>query len=352
MTPRQLAPAMTPVERVSAVLGRTTPDRVPLALALTLHGGKALGMSIRDFYADPRNVVEGHVRLHARYGADIVPGTWYAPLEHEAWGGDVLWFDDGPPNAGAPVIRRPEQIASLEAPRPADSPRAMAMLSSIAGLRERLGPGVAILGGVVSANSLPIMLMGFEAYLNLLLEQRPLWERLVRTVEEWTVAWGNAQLAAGATGLAYFDPMASSTIVPPELYRATGRVVATRTIARLNGPTVTLLASGRTLPVVDDVAATGTRGLGISSLDDLEEASAACRGKLAVVGALNGIEMRRWTPADAEAHVRRVIRWAGPGGLVVSDNHGEIPFPVADETIMAIAEAVRRWGRYPIAPDV
>lgn len=346
------APVYTPVTRTVTALTRGQPDRVPFALALTLHGGQILGMSIKEFYADPKNVVEGHVRLHDRYGADIVPGTWYAPLEHEAWGGDVTWFDDGPPNSGAPVITDPEQILSLEAPRPEDSRRTLGMLESIAGLRARLGPDVAILGGVVSPNSLPIMLMGFEAYLNVLLERRDLWDRLVRVVEEWTVAWGNAQLAAGATGLAYFDPVASSTIVPPSLYRETGKVVAKRTIARLNGATATLLASGRTIPVAGDIAETGTLALGISVLDDLDEATAACRGRLAVVGALNGIEMRHWSAADAEAAVRRVIRAAAEGGLVVCDNHGEIPFYVADDTLMAIADAVRTWGRYPIAPDV
>ncbi len=344
-------PELTPLGRVVAALTRQTPDRVPLILPLTLHGGQALGISIREFYSDPRNVIEGQVRLHDRYGADAVPGSWYAPLEHEVWGGEVLWFDDGPPNAGLPIVTA-ERIPLLESPRPEDSPRSMAMLEAIAGLRERLGPDVAIIGAVVSPNSLPIMLMGFEPYLQLVLDRRPLWDRLVRVVEEWSVAWGNAQLAAGASGLVYFDPMASSTIVPPALYRATGKRVATRVIARLAGPTVTMLASGRSIPVIGDLAETGTLGVGISSLDDVDEAAALCRGRLAIVGALNGIEMRHWSAADAEAEVRRLVRAAGPGGLVVCDNHGEIPFPVTDETLMAIADAVRRWGRYPLSPDV
>lgn len=341
----------TPLTRVVAALSRQQPDRVPLALQLTLHGGRILGMSIREFYADPANVVEGHVRLREKFGSDTVPGTWYAPLEHEAWGGDVIWFDDGPPNAGAPIFG-PEGIPFLEPPRPEDSPRAMGMLISIAGLRERLGPDVPIVGGVVSPNSLPIMLMGFEPYLRLLLDDRPRWERLVRTIEPWTVAWGNAQLAAGATALAYFDPVASSTIVPPELYRETGQQVAKRVIPQLRGGTVTLLASGRTVPVIPDIAETGTMALGISSLDDLDEAAAACRGRLAIVGALNGIEMRHWSPAQAEAEVRRMIRAAAPGGLMICDNHGEIPFAVGEETLLAIREAVHRWGRFPLDPAV
>lgn len=345
------AAPMTALDRVVTALGRGQPDRVPLALQTTLHGGQILGMSIKAYYADPKNVVEGHIRLRDRYGSDTVPGSWYAPLEYEAWGGEVLWFDDGPPNAGAPLFKA-EHIALLEAPRPQDSPRALAMLASITGLRERLGPDVPIVGGIVSPNSLPIMLMGFEGYLRLLLDDRPGWDRLVRIVEGWSIAWGKAQLAAGASALAYFDPMASSTIIPPTLYRETGKVVAQRVLPQLPCGTVTMLASGRTLPVIDDIADTPTMGVGISSLDDLDEAVAACRGRLSIVGALNGIEMRRWTPADAEAEIRRTIRSAASTGLLICDNHGEIPFAVKDETLLAIAEAVRRWGRFPLDPEV
>ncbi len=346
-------PVMTPLERVATALSCREPDRVPMALAVGLHAGKQLGIPLPEVYTDPRNVVEGMLRLTARYGSDVVQGTWYAPLEHEAWGGETIFFEDGPPNAGAPVIRSVDAIPSLEPPRPADHRRATWMLASIAELRRRLGPDVPILGGVVSPNSLPIMLMGFNAYLDLLLERRDRWWQLVDRVAEWTVAWGNAQLAAGATALAYFDPVASSTIVPPALYAETGAVVAKRVLPRLGGPTATLLASGRALPVIPALLGTGTQAIGPSSQEDLAEVVAAVGGRAAVVGTLNGLAMRHWTEAEAEAEVRRVIDIAGPGGgFLLCDNHGEIPFQVPDATLAAIAEAVRRWGRYPLPGPV
>ena len=68
-----------------------------------------------------------------------------------------------------------------------------------------------------------------------------------------------------------------------------------------------------------------------------------------MLGNLNAIEMRRWTPAQAEAEVKRAIAAAGPGGgFVLSDNHGEIPWQVPESVLMAIAAAVRKWGNYPL----
>ena len=62
--------------------------------------------------------------------------------------------------------------------------------------------------------------------------------------------------------------------------------------------------------------------------------------------------MRHWTPEQAEAAVRTAIRKAGRGGgFILADNHGEIPWQVPDTVLMAIAQAVARWGRYPLADD-
>jgi uroporphyrinogen decarboxylase len=101
--------------------------------------------------------------------------------------------------------------------------------------------------------------------------------------------------------------------------------------------------------VIDDLAQTGTAAIGVSALEDLAEVKRACAGRLTVLGNLNGIEMRRWTPAQAEAAVKEAIAKAAPGGgFILSDNHGEIPWQVPDDILTAVSEAVRRWGKYPL----
>jgi uroporphyrinogen decarboxylase len=68
-----------------------------------------------------------------------------------------------------------------------------------------------------------------------------------------------------------------------------------------------------------------------------------------VLGNLNALEMRRWTPEQAEASVKEAVEKAGRGGrFILSDNHGEIPWQVSDDVLRAVADAVERWGRYPL----
>ena len=339
---------MTSLERVLTTLGHKEPGRVPLFLLVTMHGAKELGMGLQEYFSLGENVAEGQLRLREKYGHDCLYSILYAPLEIEAWGGEVIFRDDGPANSGEPMILDVEQIRSLEPPDVATSPVLARALRATEILKER-SHDVPIVGSVVSPFSLPVMQLRFEAYLDLMLEHRDLFDRLMAVNEEFCVAWANAQFAAGATAVGYFDPVSSTTVVTPQVYLDTGFKVAQRTIARIKGPTATHFASGRCAGIIDDVAQTGTAIAGVSGEEDLAALKRAAAGRLTLLGNLNGITMRRWTAQQAEVEVKAAIAAAAPGGgFILSDNHGEIPFQVPDEMLLAIAEATRRWGRYPI----
>ncbi len=343
------ADRMTPAERIGTTLGHSEPDRVPFLLPTILQGARELGLSIREYFSRADHVVEGQLRLRERYGHDALFGFMYASEELEPWGGETLFRDDGPPNAGAPVIRTPEDIAGLEPPDIDSSPALRRVLTVIERLRERVGDEVPIMGVAIAPFSLPVMQMGFEAYLDLMHERPDLLDHLLGVNEAFCVAWCNAQLDAGATAISYTDPVSSPTIVPPELARRHAFPVTQRVLGALRGPAAMGLASGRCLAIVDDVAGVGAVGVSASCQEDLAEVKAACRGRLTVMGPLNAIEMRRWTPEQAEEQVRAAIAAAGPGGgFVLTDNHGEIPWQVPDEVLDAVAAAVQRWGRYPL----
>jgi uroporphyrinogen decarboxylase len=343
------SPQMTSLQRVLTTLGYKEPDRVPFFLLLTMHGAKELGMNIKDYFSRAENVVEGQIRMRAKYRHDCYFPFFYAGVEVEALGGEILYSEDGPPNTGEPIIHRPEDIDSLQPPEITGNPSLQKVLSAIQQLKVKTGVEAPIIGVVMSPFSLPVMQMGFEGYLDLMHEQPERFNRLMAVNEAFCVAWANAQLAAGATAICYFDPVSSTTIVDSEMYKRTGKQVACRTIAQINGPTATHFASGRCLPIIDQVAETGTAIIGISVDEDPAEIKTKCAGRLSLLGNLNGIEMRRWSTDQAEARVKELIARAAPGGgFILADNHGEIPFQVPDETLMAISDAVYTWGRYPI----
>ncbi len=340
---------MSSLQRVLTTLGHKEPDRVPFFLLATMHGAKELDLSIEEYFAKAENVVEGQLRMQAKYRDDCLTSFFYLAIEVEAWGSEVIFYDDGPPNSGAPFIRSAEDIKHLEPPNIEETACLLKVLKTTELLKAKVGDETPIIGVAISPFSLPVMQMGFDKYIELMVEQPDLFERLMKVNEAFCVAWSNAQLKAGATAIAYVDPVSSTTITPREMYLKTGFKVAQQTLAQIKGPTATLMASGRCLPIVGDLAQTGTAIVGVSVLEDLTEIKAACRNKVTVLGNLNGIEMRRWTPQQAEKEVKEAIAKAGAGGgFILSDNHGEIPWQVPDEVLMAISEAVHKWGHYPL----
>jgi uroporphyrinogen decarboxylase len=293
--------------------------------------------------------VEGQLRLRAKYRHDCIYNFFYAALEVEAWGCEVIYRDGGPPNSGMPFIRDFQDIKNLEPPKIEETSCLRKVLKSAQMLKEKIGEDAPIIGVVMSPFSLPVMQLGFDRYIELMYERPDLFNQLMKINEKFCIQWANAQLKAGSTAICYFDPVSSTTISTKDMYLKTGFEVAKRAIAKINGPTATHMASGRCLPIIGDIAKTGTAIIGVSWLENLEELKAKCRNKLSVLGNLNGVEMRSWSPEQAEEEVKKIISQAGSGGgFILSDNHGEIPWEVPDEVLTAISEAVHKWGQYPM----
>lgn len=339
----------TSLHRLMTTVNHKEPDRVPFFLPLTMHGAKELGVSIKEYYSRAESVVEGQLRMLKKYRHDGVYGFFYASAETEAWGGEVIFFEDGPPNSGEPFIRKPEDIRNLIPPKVSESRCLAKVLKTDQMLKARLGSDVPIIGVVISPFSLPVMQMGFEKYIELIYEQPELFDQLMKVNEEFCVEWANAQLKAGATIICYYDPVSSTTIIPREMYQRTGFIVSKRTIARIKGPTATGMASARCLPIIKEIQETGTKIIGACTIDDMAEMKMACKEKLVIMGSLNGIEMCRWKPDEAESIVKESIAKLGSGGgYILSDNHGEIPYQVQEDVLLAISDAVYKWGSYPL----
>jgi uroporphyrinogen decarboxylase len=341
--------SMTALERVVATVGQREPDRVPFFLLLAMQGARELGMSIEEYFSRGEHVAEAQVRMQARYGQDCLYAFFYASLETRAFGGETLFSEDGPPNAGRPILQSASDIRSLRVPVIEESKVLAPVLTAISLMKAEVGGQLPIIGVVMSPFSLPVMQLGFEGYLEVINDDPALFWRLMAINEEFCTAWANAQLAAGANIICYFDPLSSPTIIPKETYLQTGYLVAKRTLPRIHGPIATHLASGRCLSILDELVESAPVALAVSALESLSTVKAACRHRTTVVGNLNGVEMCRWTADEAEHEVKRAIAAAGGGGgFILSDNHGEIPWQVPETVLMAMSDAVKRWGNYPL----
>jgi len=340
---------ITSLQRVLTSLGHSEPDRVPFFLLLSMHGAKELNMSIKEYFSLPDNVVEGQLRLREKFKDDCYYTFFYAGIEIEAMGGKVIFTNDGPPNVSTPIIKNIDDIAKLKHISIKESPHLNKVLETTRKLKKTIGDDAPIIGVVMSPFSLPIMQMGFSGYLDLLYDHPKEFNQLMTYNEKFCIDWGRAQIESGATAICYFDPFSSPTMIPKEVFLKTGFEIGKSTISGIAGPVAIHLASGITLPIADELSQIGAAVLGVSVNEDLAELKSKYKGKISLLGNLNAVEMRRWDKETAEREVQKAIKKAGPGGgFILSDNHGEIPYQVSDEVLIAISDAVHKYGHYPI----
>jgi uroporphyrinogen decarboxylase len=340
---------MNSLERTMAAISHNEPDRVPLFLLLSLYGAKEMEIPIRSYFSKPENIMKAQLKMREKYRNDCIYTFFYAPIETEAFGGEVIFVDDGPPNSGEPFIKSIEQISGIEIPRIEDTVCLKRVLEATALLKSAVGNETPIIGVVMSPFSLPVMQMGFAEYLELMYFRAPEFERLMQINQEFCVTWANAQLEPGATAICYFDPLASPNIIERDKYLATGHRIAKHTIGRIKGPVATHLASGIAFPVIQDIISTGSVVIGFSADDDLVKIKKAAKNKICLLGNLNGVDMVNWSTDKVNEEVKNIIIKAGlGGGLILSDNHGEIPWQVPDSVLMEISEAVSQFGTYPM----
>lgn len=339
---------MNSFERVMSAISHREPDRVPVFLLLSLYGAKELEMHPKQYFAKAENIIKAQLKMREKYNNDCLYTFLYAPVEIEAFGAEVIYADDGPPNSGDPFIKDIDQILSMKIPEAEKTPCLNKVLEVTWQLKKEVKDTVPIIGVVMSPFSLPVMQVGFEKYLEMIYTQKDYFDALMRLNEEFCVGWANAQLAAGATAICYFNPLASPNMIEKQMYLTTGYPVDKRTLSRINGPTATHLASGVTYPVIEEIIATGSAVVGFSTDDDLALLKEATKGRICLMGCLNGIEMVNWDHKKTSFAVKEIISKAGEGGgLILSDNHGEIPWQVPEEVLLEISEAAMTHGVYP-----
>ena len=340
---------MTSMERFVASLLLKTPDKVPLCLFFSSYGAKEQQLSIKEYFKQPELVAKTQLHLQQKYKTDCLYTFSYAPLEIEAFGGEVLFSQDGTPNAGEPIIKNDLDINNLELPKISQTPCLLRTLEVTSKLKIAVKETVPIIGVVMSPFSLPIMQMGFENYLNLLYLNKPYFLKLMHKNIEFCTAWANAQLKAGATTIFYFDPLSSGDFITRNLFLSTGYKVAQKTLSYINGFYGVNTASAKVTAILEDLINLEAKYVSFSTNDDIVSIKQAAAKRICLVGNLNGIKMVNWSEAEIVSNVKSVIKHAGrDGGLMLAESHGEIPWQVSEKVLLGISAAVEEFGRYPL----
>ncbi|HPE68613.1 MAG TPA: uroporphyrinogen decarboxylase family protein [Thermotogota bacterium] len=331
---------MTPMERVMAALEHRVPDRVPFVYGFSFYGAKVCNCAVEDYFSDPALVARTQLELQRHFQHDNLVPFFYGSLEIEAFGGTSIFRPGFPPNSGPPIFSDMRSLKGVTLPDPEKEPlRRVLEVTRI--LKREVGDTIPLMGMVVSPFSLPAMQLGLDRYLEVLTTEPDFFHALMDVNIPFCIRWANAQLEAGATALVYFDPVSSPTLIPRPLFLRTGFEVARQVLPKINGPLAFHFASGRSKLVLEDLLQLPFVGFAPGLLENQREIFHLLGKKAALIGGLNNIEMVRWTPEDVQRNLLPLLALGKNGGLVISDQHGEVVWETPWEVLEQVSRLIR-----------
>lgn len=340
---------LSSMERVLTTMSMKEPDRVPLFLMATHRCAKFFDLSIKNYFSNPENVAKGQLVLMREYNNDCLNPFYSAAHEVAAFGMEVIYSEDGPPNAGEPIIKNYEDILKLELPDVKQSKPLKDSLRAIDLLKSQVGNTIPISGAVISPFTLPILQMGFGKYIELLYERPDLLKQLLKINTEFCTQWANLQLSAGATFISIIDSMAVSSVTPKPMYMQLGYPSFQKSVSEIRSAVAIATSSASTASITEEILSAGIKAILVSHEDDLTEIKKQVNGRATLLGNLNGIQMCNWSRSDAEISVKTAINSAAEGGgFVLCDSLGDLPYQVSEATLRTIAEAVNEYGTYSL----
>ncbi|HUX99132.1 MAG TPA: uroporphyrinogen decarboxylase family protein [Candidatus Deferrimicrobium sp.] len=201
--------------------------------------------------------------------------------------------------------------------------------------------------------------MGMEFFVKQLYTNRDFIARVFNTYTDFTIAWYNSYMDAGAEVFVESGDLAfkTGTFMSPKLfdelllpcYKRLTDAVHSR------GGKIILHSDGHITPLLDFIVNCGFDGL--HSLEptagvDLALVKKKVGHKLCLLGNIDtGQVLTKGTQAEVEAAVQFAIKTAGPGGgfiLSAANMHPAINV----QNLRWMVEAVHKFGRYPLSSDV
>jgi uroporphyrinogen decarboxylase len=330
---------MTGLERIGAAFEGRFADRRAFTLTMPLYGARLAGIPLGDYFRDPEAYRRGQAAVVARYDPDIVFGPFALAFEAAAWGAELVWPANAPPNVRSP-IQDPELL--LAAPRPDASPWLRYLVEAVrrvaadnAGRR----PVAAIL---TCPSELPALLLGIDAWMDIFLFDQARARRLLELSAAHFLAMAAALFEAGAAIIATPVMFANPRIFPPSIAAGRLQPYLAEVFGAAGGPILFhhgAVPLAEYLPMFSELP--GVVGFLLDERDDFARAREAIGPGRLLLGGLTGPLLRG---RDAEA-----LRLAARGALermrqdpsfVLASGAADIPWDSDPEALDALVAEI------------
>ena len=333
---------MTSRERVMAALAGDRVDRTPVCNPTSVATVELMDL-VDAHFPDANRDAEKMSRLAAtsytELGFDSVMPVFTIIQESSALGCDIQW--EGKDNWPTVRMSSPIWKTADDVSMPSDflnHPDITCVLDAIRLLRREFGDEVAIIGKTMGPWTLGYHVYGVEPFLLMSIDDPGHTQLCLDRMKEITIAFGRAQIDAGADALTLPDH-ATGDLVSGEYYRDFLRDLHTELVDEIPIPLI-LHICGRTVDRMDYIAGTGLAAFHYDSKNAPAESMEIVEDRIALIGNINNPEtLFSKGPDDVAAEVTANLE----AGVQLIGPECAIPLQTSIENLKAIPRTVRDW---------
>jgi len=340
---------MSPLETLSAAITGQPAHRIPIFCNLLDQGAKELNMPLEQYYSKGEYVADAQLKMLKRYGYDNVWSLSYVGKEAQLLGCQkILFAKNGVPNVADFVIKSWDDIPTFEIPEDIIlHPHWQSIADCLKILQHEVGSTHPICAYVTASTTLPILLMGMDKWMELVLTGPvSLRDELLRKCSDFVQQEIAALRDAGANVIIYATPFGSPYFIPKKMIADWSMPWMQRDL--IAGPDNIVYYCG--MAPLNTVTELVIDKLNINLFypapeDDISESKRLINGKGLTSGVIDDIKMIHWTKQQTRDEVKRIIEIGKPGGHFLFGT-GLMPLDIPEENIIALLDAAFEYGRY------
>ena len=344
---------LTPLQRFAAYGRGEALDRLPCVPIIGNSSARLIGAKVSAFRGNGPLIAEAQIAAYRAFGYDVIRVFTDLYQMAEAMGATVHYPEDETAYLAAPSISSVADIGRLTPLNPLTDGNLPAHLEAMGRVVDAVGTEVPVTGAVTCPFTTASFLIGAETLVRLTLKNPEAVRRLCEVALESALRYSEAIIAVGASP-SLTDPMSSSTVISPRLFREFSLPYLKRLIDYIQsrGKSVTLHICGKSARIWEAMVEAGADCLSIDNEASLAEAKLAIGHRARLMGNVRPSEiMLQGTTAEVRRAVFAGIAeaWDSPKGYIVASGCSrptETPFA----NIQAMMDAVTEIG-WPIDPE-
>jgi len=313
--------------------------QVPVMPTITGWAARRSGVPMPKLIYDVDAITSAQMLAQQATGIDAVYGYFDALVIPQAFGCG-LNFSGPIPAAEAIAINSVAEVEAMQAPDVRREHRFPLTLDVVGRLAKLEGRDFPVVVGMEGPFTTSARIYGVQNMMRATIKSKALVEALLEKIGAVVIDFARAAAESGADCLFLPDPVTSSTMISPKMYREFALPWVRKVVEALDIPVI-LHICGNTEPILDLMAETGAQVLSLDQCMDMGKAMQRINGRCALGGNLSPRDvLLRGTAEDVERETVKLLAECGRKGFVLMAGCAVIPETPLDN-LRAMVKAAR-----------